>query len=261
MDWRVERLEARNQEVAMIQKFIISRMRACEKYLRVIIKDHQFISFHCAKESTRIFKNSHGKKLFDGRRELEYDIITTWDSLPVAHRPVTFHFKPGDQGLLMEVSAPFFDDPLAPPGAPGQPFNGLWEYEVVEAFFLNSTTKGYLEVELCPHGQHLVLLLSSGDAFAKELDLNFRADIHGKEWNGTALLPWEYFPPGIDKMNLYAIHGSGDRRTYEALYPIPCEEIAAGQGPNFHRLEYFKPFDLKWVMGDDWEQPHSKLWP
>uniref|UniRef100_A0A4X2MDY6 Uncharacterized protein n=1 Tax=Vombatus ursinus TaxID=29139 RepID=A0A4X2MDY6_VOMUR len=97
--------------------------------------------------------------------------------------------------------------------------------------------------------------------YKKELDLNFRADIGGNEWNGTTLLPWEYFPPGIDKMNLYAIHGSGNRRIYEALYPIPHEEIATGQGPNFHRLEYFKPFDLKWVMGDDWEQPHSKLWP
>uniref|UniRef100_A0A7N4PTH3 Uncharacterized protein n=1 Tax=Sarcophilus harrisii TaxID=9305 RepID=A0A7N4PTH3_SARHA len=81
---------------------------------------------------------------------MEYSIATTWDSLPVTNRPVTFFFKPGDQGLLMEVSAPFFDDPPAPPGSPGQPFNGLWEYEVVEAFFLNSITKNYLEVELCP---------------------------------------------------------------------------------------------------------------
>ncbi|XP_072477114.1 UPF0462 protein C4orf33 homolog isoform X2 [Notamacropus eugenii] len=212
--------------------------------------------------SRRIFKISHGtKSLLDGRTELEYSIVTTWDNLPVTHRSVTFRFKPGDQGLLMEVSAPFFDDPPAPLGAPGQAFNGLWEYEVVEAFFLNSTTKEYLEVELCPHGQHLVLFLSGGDAFAKELDLNFKADIVGNEWNGTALLPWEYFPPGIDKMNLYAIHGSGDKRIFEALYPVPHEEITAGQGPNFHRLEYFKPFDLKWVMGENWEQPHSKLWP
>ncbi|XP_076995709.1 UPF0462 protein C4orf33 homolog [Tamandua tetradactyla] len=204
--------------------------------------------------------NQERKQLPAGRGELEYRIRTTWDSMPVLHRPVTIAFRPGTHGLLMEVNAPFFDDPPAPPGPAGQPFNGLWEYEVVESFLLNSKTKQYLEVELCPHGQHLVLLLSNGNAFAKELSLQFEANITGNQWNGTAVLPWEYFPPGIDKMNSYAIHGSGIGRIYEALYSIPLEEIEDEQGPNFHRLEYFKPFDLKWIMGDGWEQPDSALW-
>lgn len=97
---------------------------------------------------------------------LEYRITTTWDSVPVLQRPMTLRFKSGVQGLLMEVNAPFFDDPLASPGEAGQAFYGLWEYEVFESLFLNSKTKQYLEVELCLHRQHLVLLLSSGDAFA-----------------------------------------------------------------------------------------------
>lgn len=41
----------------------------------------------------------------------------------------TVKFKPGGQGLLMEVNAPFFGDPPAPPWEVGQPWNGLWEYE------------------------------------------------------------------------------------------------------------------------------------
>lgn len=49
---------------------------------------------------------------------------------------------------------------------------------------------------------------------------------------GEALLPWSYFPPNINKMNSYAIHGSGEKRTYEALYPIPKAEIVEGQKPN-----------------------------
>ncbi|CAH2300949.1 Hypothetical predicted protein, partial [Pelobates cultripes] len=58
------------------------------------------------------------------------------------------------------------DNYIPPPGEPGQPFDGLWDYEVVESFFLNSKTTQYLEVELCPHGQHLVLLLCGvGNAF------------------------------------------------------------------------------------------------
>uniref|UniRef100_A0A8D0SZQ3 Uncharacterized protein n=1 Tax=Sus scrofa TaxID=9823 RepID=A0A8D0SZQ3_PIG len=62
---------------------------------------------------------------------MEYRITTTWDSLPVLQRPMTLRFKSGVQGLLMEVNAPFFDDPLASPGEAGQAFYGLWEYEGV----------------------------------------------------------------------------------------------------------------------------------
>uniref|UniRef100_A0A674JG11 UPF0462 protein C4orf33 homolog n=1 Tax=Terrapene triunguis TaxID=2587831 RepID=A0A674JG11_9SAUR len=137
---------------------------------------------------------------------LEYKITNTWDSIKVMHEPVIIRFKAGDHGLIMEVNSLFFDDPSAPSGEPGKPFDGLWDYEVVESFFLNSETKDYLEVEL--------------------------SDINWNKWNGTALIPWRYFPPGVDKMNSYAIHGSGIGRTYEALYPIPREDIELGQGPN-----------------------------
>uniref|UniRef100_A0A674JDT9 UPF0462 protein C4orf33 homolog n=1 Tax=Terrapene triunguis TaxID=2587831 RepID=A0A674JDT9_9SAUR len=108
---------------------------------------------------------------------LEYKITNTWDSIKVMHEPVIIRFKAGDHGLIMEVNSLFFDDPSAPSGEPGKPFDGLWDYEVVESFFLNSETKDYLEVELCPH-----------------------------------------------------------------------------------RLEYFKRFSLKWIMGENWEQPASDLW-
>lgn len=49
---------------------------------------------------------------------------------------------------------------------------------------------------------------------------------------GEALLPWSYFPPNVNKMNSYAIHGSEEERTYEALYPIPKQEIVEGEKPN-----------------------------
>ncbi|KAM5191502.1 UPF0462 protein C4orf33 homolog [Mantella aurantiaca] len=196
-------------------------------------------------------------------KQQTYKITTTWDSKLVLHEPVTIMFKPHPNGLLMEVNALFFNDPSAPSGEPGKPFNGLWDYEVVESFFLNSQTTQYLEVELCPHGQHLVLLLSGvGNAFMKQLPLKFSADVTSDwgKWHGTALIPWSYFPPGVDMMNSYAIHGSGIGRVYESLYPIPPEEISEGQGPNFHHLEYFKAFKLKWIMGEEWEQPSSCLW-
>ncbi|XP_015200370.1 UPF0462 protein C4orf33 homolog isoform X2 [Lepisosteus oculatus] len=192
---------------------------------------------------------------------MDFLIEHTWDSTPVNHSPVKLTFSPGDGGLLMEVCAPFFNDPPSPPGPPNQTFPGLWDYEVVEAFFLNSATEKYLEVEVCPHGQHLVLLLSGrGNAWKQGLDLAYEASICGKKWKGTALLPWSYFPPGVDKMNSYAIHGSGNGRIYEALYPVPRDELTENQGPNFHLLEYFQDFSLKAIMGEDWVQPESDLW-
>lgn len=60
---------------------------------------------------------------------MEYRIENTWDSLSVNHDPVKIRFSPGEGGLRMEVSAPFFNDPPAPPGPSGQPFPGLWDYE------------------------------------------------------------------------------------------------------------------------------------
>ncbi|XP_005991344.1 UPF0462 protein C4orf33 homolog [Latimeria chalumnae] len=192
---------------------------------------------------------------------MEFKIAHTWDSLAVNHDPVTIQFKPGDEGLLLEVNALFFHDPPAPPGEPGKPFNQLWDYEVVEVFFLNGTTEQYLEVELCPHGQHLLLLLCGRrKAWKQELALKYIASRQGTKWEGRALLPWNYFPPCINKFNAYAIHGSGAKRTYEALYSVPKDELQKGQKPDFHRLEYFKDFSLQAIMGEEWKQPESDLW-
>ncbi|XP_031965672.1 UPF0462 protein C4orf33 homolog [Corvus moneduloides] len=192
---------------------------------------------------------------------MEFRIKHTWDGLPVSHEPVTIGLRPDNAGLLMEVHAPFFNDPPAPPGEPGKPFGGLWDYEVVEAFFLNDRTEQYLEVELCPHGQYLLLLLSGRrKVWKKELPLEFEVTRMKTKWEGKALLPWSYFPPWTDKFNAFAIHGSGEERKYEALYPVPRHELQEGQKPDFHRLEFFKDLNLKELTGEDWEQPESDMW-
>ncbi|XP_037620965.1 UPF0462 protein C4orf33 homolog isoform X1 [Sebastes umbrosus] len=194
-------------------------------------------------------------------KRMEFSITHTWDSNPVNHDPIRIVFSDGLGGLKIEMFGPFFNDPPGPDGPPSEAFPGLWNYEVVECFFLDSTTVNYLEVEFCPHGQHLILLLSGvGHAFQQQLPMVFNATIKGDRWMGEALLPWSYFPPNVNKMNSYAIHGSGEKRTYEALYPIPKADLVEGQKPNFHRLEYFKDFRLQSIMGEDWVQPESGLW-
>ena len=56
--------------------------------------------------------------------------------------------------------------------------------------------------------------------------MNFQATIDGSKWSGVAYIPAEYFPPKVDSFNAYAIHGSGNERVYEALYPVPPDKYA-----------------------------------
>lgn len=111
------------------------------------------------------------------------------------------------------------------------------------------------------HGQHLLLLLSGKRrVWKEELPLEFDVTRTETKWEGTAHLPWNYFPPGTNKFNAYAIYGSGEHRKYEALYPVPRHKLQEGQKPDFHRLEFFQELNLKELMGEDWKQPESHLW-
>ncbi|OXB60782.1 UNVERIFIED_CONTAM: hypothetical protein H355_015357, partial [Colinus virginianus] len=94
----------------------------------------------------------------------------------------------------------------------------------------------------------------------EELPLEFSVTRTESRWKGSARLPWDYFPPGANKFNAFAIHGSGEHRKYEALYPVPRHMLQEGQKPDFHRLEFFQELNLKELMGEDWKQPESDIW-
>ncbi|XP_065185687.1 UPF0462 protein C4orf33 homolog isoform X2 [Sycon ciliatum] len=178
-----------------------------------------------------------------------FSIATQWDGTPL---PAKDHVKlsvcsqsAAPHSIVLKVEAPFYDDP-APPAPSGSACDQLWDYEVVEAFFLGPEEK-YLEVELCPLGQHLILTLEGVRCIKKHmLPLEFTANVDksGGRWTGEALIPLEYFPPSVTHFNAYAIHGTGDDRVYSSLYPA-----AAGQfeQPDFHRLQFFKEVDFSAV--------------
>ncbi|KAL4231153.1 hypothetical protein ACF0H5_008736 [Mactra antiquata] len=167
----------------------------------------------------------------------------TWDGKDIKHEKAEITVSSGDKDhVKIDITAPFYNDPVAPNGPPGQPFDQLWDYEVVEAFFLSSSGK-YLEVEFCPHGQHLLLMLNGRRNMIKDkLAVQFTSNIENNRWSGTAMVPKEYFPPNVNKFNAYAIHGSGDNRVYEAYKPVP------GDQPDFHRLEYFENVDFSQLL-------------
>ncbi|XP_061189290.1 UPF0462 protein C4orf33 homolog [Saccostrea echinata] len=189
---------------------------------------------------------------------MNYKITKTWNGSDVDHPYVQLTLHAAESGVEVRVKAPFFNDPGNPGGEDGKPFPNLWDYEVVEAFFLNDKNQ-YLEVELCPHGQHIVLLLKGfRDCFADLLPMKYTSAIKGDTWEGTALIPMSYFPPKVSKFNAYAIHGSGSTRTYEALYPASKDKHT---DPDFHRLEYFQQIDFQTLLPQNWASDYfSKEW-
>lgn len=80
------------------------------------------------------------------------------------------------------------------------------------------------------------------------------SDFEKRSWYGSASIPIEYFPPSVKKFNAYAIHGIGDDRKYEALFPVP------GDFPDFHRLEHFQPIDFTRLRPDNESADFSAIW-
>ncbi|CAF1344059.1 unnamed protein product [Adineta steineri] len=192
---------------------------------------------------------------------MQFSIKTLWNSKPITdHRPVqiTLSTTNDKDHLSIEIDAPFFNDPapisksLAP-----TPYPELWNYEVVELFFLASTTKHYLELEFSPHGYYLVLLLNDRRKIMKQMLPLHYYEVERPSpdrWISRAHIPRSLFPAHIDQFNAYAIHGQDDQRTYESLYPATIDS----EKPDFHRLELFQTIDFNSLLnigdkdGDDW---------
>ena len=160
-----------------------------------------------------------------------FPVEHTWDGRPI-DRAATLTARRAAGVLEITVDAIYRGDP--PPPGPAGPTWGLWDYEVVELFVLGPGER-YTEIELGPHGHHLVLRLEGRrSAVARELPLDFEATISGGRWRGRARLDAALLPPGPHRANAYAIYGVGAARRYLAWAPAP------GPAPDFHRLESFR---------------------
>ena len=159
-------------------------------------------------------------------------VASTWDGQPVPGAAVAqVELHRSAVGVRVVVDAPFHGDP-APPGPPGST-PGLWDFEVVEVFFLADGER-YTEVELGPHGHHLVLQLEGVRRPVRSgLPLDFTATVAEGRWRGVAWVPASHLPAGWDRLNAYAIQGLGANRCYLAW------RAPGGDRPDFHRLEAF----------------------
>lgn len=161
----------------------------------------------------------------------------TWDGAPLPEDARTaLRLGWAGDALAIEVDAPYSGDP-APPGPPG-PTEGLWAFEVVE-LFVRGEGERYTEIELGPHGHHLVLRL---DGVRRRVDglhpIAFEAEVAGGRWRGTASVPRALLPDGLVSCNAYRVAGTGEGRRHEAMTAVP------GERPDFHQLERFAPWPL-----------------
>lgn len=197
--------------------------------------------------------------IISSTRAEEYRILTTWDNRTIDHldQPVVIRLERHDESAFkISVDAPFFNDPPNPNGTVGEPFFTLWDYEVVEVFFLNDKNQ-YVEIELCPWGQHIVLLLDGQrNTIRHSLFIEFTATRNDTHWQGVALIPVHFLPPNVGKMNAYAIHGSDPKRVYESLYPVAFNSTAAA---DFHNLAAFQPFNAS-IIVENAIDAYSDVW-
>lgn len=163
---------------------------------------------------------------------------STWDGQPLPTEGIVrVEITTAGASWIVDIESPYHGDP-APVSAPGT-FEGLWEYEVVEVFVAGDDGR-YLEIELGPHGHHLVLQLRGVRHVTRRgLPIDFAATIEGSRWRGRAIVPSDYLPSGPLRGNAFAMHGAVPDRRYSAAF------ATEGSQPDFHRLESYRALEIR----------------
>ena len=165
-------------------------------------------------------------------------INKTWDGEPIDEgESVDIQLVAEENHLELRVRAPFHGDP-PPPGLAG-PTEGLWDFEVVEVFIVGASG-AYTEIELSPHGHHLVLQLSGPRVVERRmLPLSYEAKIEGDVWAGKAEVPLTLLPDVPVCINAFSIHGTSLQRRFLAWTPLP------GPAPDFHQPHRFAELPIE----------------
>lgn len=163
----------------------------------------------------------------------------SWDGTPLDPSGTTrLRLCYEGDALQIDVDAPYVGDP--PPPGPAGATDKLWEHEVVELFAIGADQR-YTEIELSPHGHHLVLRLEGPrNIVASKLPLAFTAtlDAAAGRWRGTARIARSLLPDPVLHCNAFRVGGRGPDRRWEALVAVP------GERPNFHQLDRTAPWPL-----------------
>lgn len=169
-------------------------------------------------------------------------ISQTWDGTPLEDcERSTVELTGVAGGWLVEVDAAFHGDP--PPPAPRGELDGLWRFEVIELFVAEAAAVGdhveYTEIELSPHGHHLILRFAGVRRRVERLQPDaVSCRIQADRWLGRIELPFEALPLKPWRGNAFAIHGPAHKRRYLAATPLP------GEAPDFHQPSRFPVLEI-----------------
>jgi len=185
---------------------------------------------------------------------IKFEIEHYWDGDDVSqeHRPLlTISTDDGPEQPIMTITvdAPYYNN--APPVKSDDACICLWDFEVVEIFIKGRMDK-YIEIEMNPHGEFLILAMDGHkQCFHESLKpLKFEAKISENRWNAVLVIPFSYLPPPLICptcplfcFNAFAMHNepTGERK-HLAHFAASAE--SGYDEPDFHRLHLFEGLPL-----------------
>ena len=166
-------------------------------------------------------------------RPLRIETTLTWTGAFLA--PSEHHrwaLRRTQSGLAGELEAPFYGDPAPSEADAAQ----LWNFEVAELFLAGAGGQ-YTELELSPHGLHLLLRFEAPRVRRPENKPPSVEDLFVERaqdrWTARFLLPWALLPGDLDRACSFGLHGPPDRRRHLVAARLP------GDVPDFHQPEHF----------------------
>ena len=142
------------------------------------------------------------------------------------------------QGLLFQAKRRASGHPN-PASKPNQFFEGLWEGDVAEAFFLEPESGRYLEINLAPNGAWWACWHSGVRQREKTQPSFIGFEPHGTNdahgWEASLLIPFSLFSrPEKLQFNITFVLNS-PHQTFHSLASLP------GEQPDFHQPDHFLP--------------------
>ena len=124
-----------------------------------------------------------------------------------------------------------------PDSQPGQFFEGLWQHDVAEVFFLEPESGRYLEVNLAPNGAWWACWHSGARVRQKRQPDFSKIEAHGltneHRWEASIHLPTALFASVATlRFNMTFVLNS-PKQSFLSLAQLP------GKQPDFHQPEHF----------------------
>ncbi len=171
--------------------------------------------------------------------ELELPLRCAWNGAPLTD-PCLMGFvslSAEPDALRVRGGLPDPTPAPAPDAAPGSRVANLWQFDVVELFWVGPDGR-YVEIELGAHGHFLVLSFAGPrrrvhDHVDLQPRIEHRSDAAG--WVTGLRLPWRLLPQPLEALGAFALA----RGAHVSAYPLP------GRSPDFHQPHAFARASLE----------------